>query len=443
MASSIGCALEQIKRELGQWIDEPTIERACRESGHRWRRCLLLPLKTVQLLLLQLLAQVALRGLRHTASVSAAAIGKARQRLPLSVWLKLLEHSCALACSTTKVRGGQEEASGMWHGLRVLLADGMSVLAADTKALRDRYGKGSNQHGASCSYPLPKLLALMDLGSGMIRRIIALPHCRGEKTCLARLLDQVGVGDLLLGDRGLSSYAHLALIMQRGIACCIGLPRWLSVLGAGKGCHRHLKKLGEHDLLVKWIKPDHRPTWMSWRAWSALPAELTLRQVNLRIRRPGFREQWLRLITTLNDAAAYPAAEIAQLYERRWQVEVYFRDLKCTLKMKQLRSRSVAGVRKEIVAFVLLYNLVRQVMARAATAQQVDPQRISFIDAVRWLLWCDADKPLAKLVVNPIRARDAEPRALKHGRRKYRMMNKPREVLRKQLKQSGRLRKLG
>lgn len=442
MASSIACALTRINQELDQWIDRPTMEQACREAGHRWRRRVLDPLSSVHLMLLQLLAQVALSGLRHAATVSAQAICRARQRLPLAVLLKLLEHSCASACSAAAATRGAEEgeASGLWHGLRVFLADGMSTMVADTPPLRRRWGRGSNQHGGSCSYPLPKLLALMDLGSGLIRRIIALPHARGERTCLSRLLSCLSVGDLLLGDRGLGSYAHLALILRRGIACCIGLPRWLSVIGAGRGHHRRLKKLGDNDLLVRWTKPDRRPTWMSKRAWRALPAELVLRQVNVRIRRPGFRDQWLRVITTLTDPRAYPAEEVAALYERRWQVEVYFRDLKCTLGMKRLRSRTLDGVRKEIVAFVLLYNLVRQVMRRAAAAQNVEPQRISFTDAARWLLWSAPGDALPRLITNPARPRRAEPRVLKHGRRKYPLMNRPRHVLRDRLRRSGRLR---
>ena len=443
MAGSIACALARIKQELGQWVDGPMMERACREAGHRWRRRVLDPLSSVHLLLLQLLAQVALAGLRHAThatraarSVSAQAICQARQRLPLSVWLKLLEHSCA---------AGAGEAPGLWRGLRVFLADGMSVLAPDTPPLRRRYGKGSNQHGASCSYPLPKLLALVDLGSGLIRKVIALPHARTERTCLSRLLRHLSAGDLLLGDRGLGSYAHLALTAARGVACCVGLPRWLSVIGAGSSRRRRVTKLGGDerllDLLVRWTKPQQRPGWMSRRAWEALPAELGLRQVNVRVRRPGFRDQWLRVVTTLTDPAAYPAAEIAALYERRWQVEVYFRDLKRTLGMAKLRSRTVAGVRKEVVAFVLLYNLVRRVMLRAAAAQGVEPDRVSFADAARWLLWSHPDDPLPALVVNPGRRRPPEPRALKHGRRKYPLMNRPRQELRDRLQRAGRLQK--
>ncbi|HZN64457.1 MAG TPA: transposase [Tepidisphaeraceae bacterium] len=73
-----------------------------------------------------------------------------------------------------------------------------------------------------------------------------------------------------------------------------------------------------------------------------------LRQVNVRTRRPGFRDQWPRVVTTLTDPAAYPAGEVAALFGRRWQVEVYFRDLKRTLGMHRLRSRTAAGVRKEL-----------------------------------------------------------------------------------------------
>ena len=268
MAGSLACALARIKQELDQWVDEPLMERACRDAGHRWRRRVLDPLTSVHLMLLQLLAQVALTGLRHAAAASAQAVCRARQRLPLAVLLNLLEHSCAAACASSP---SPSEDAGRWRGLRVFLADGMSVLAPDTPPLRRRYGAGANQHGGSRACPLPKLLALMDLGTGMIRRITALPHARGERTCLARLLKHLSGGDLLLGDRGMGSYAHLALMLRAGVACCVGLPRWLAVLGAGRGCHRRVARLGEHDLLVRWLKPDRRPTWMSRRAWRELP----------------------------------------------------------------------------------------------------------------------------------------------------------------------------
>ncbi|HZN64458.1 MAG TPA: hypothetical protein VFB66_04100 [Tepidisphaeraceae bacterium] len=85
------------------------------------------------------------------AAASAQAMCQARQRLPLAVLLQLVEHGCAAACSGAADTAAADTAAagkaGLWHGLRVFLADGMSVLAPDTP-LRARYGAGSNQHGA-------------------------------------------------------------------------------------------------------------------------------------------------------------------------------------------------------------------------------------------------------------------------------------------------------
>jgi hypothetical protein len=146
------------------------------------------------------------------------------------------------------------------------------------------------------------------------------------------------------------------------------------------------------------------------------------------VSRDGFRDRWLWVVTTLADDAAYPAADVLALYERRWRVEGCFRDLKATLGMgRVLRSRTAAGVRKEVAAFVLLYNLVRRVMARAAAAQGVEPDRVSFADAARWALWAAPGIPLPALVVNRRRAgRAPRPRALKYARRKYPLLKGPR-----------------
>jgi len=99
MANICG-ALTRIKSELGQWIDQELVEQSCREGNHRWRRRRLDPLSSVHLLMLQLLAQVALRGLRHVAqvSLSAQAICQARMRLPLEVMLSLVRQACKNLC---------------------------------------------------------------------------------------------------------------------------------------------------------------------------------------------------------------------------------------------------------------------------------------------------------------------------------------------------------
>jgi Transposase DDE domain len=427
--ASIIAAASRIKRELDQWINPELVDESCRKAKHRWRKRQLDPRSTVHLLMLQLLAQVALRGLRHVAqvSLSAQAICKARMRLPLKVMLSLVQRICG------KLQGEQAAAPTLWNQLRVFLADGMSFLVPDRPKLAKQYGRASNQHGPSRSYPLPKLLALLDLSSGLISKVIALPHARQERTCLGRLLSYLNPGDLLLADRGFCGFAQLAMMIAAGVQGCMRIPQWQAVLGKGKGIRRRIRLLGRDDLLVRWTRPDHPAKWMSLRRWLQLPEALELRQITFRIKKPGSRDQWLRLITTLTDAGKYPAEQIVKLYTKRWQVEVYFRDMKRTLGMKQMRSCTVAGVRKEICAFVLLYNLIRHVMRQAADAMNVEPDRVSFIDTMRWLLWSPADMKLEKLVINPHRRRPPEPRVLKRGSHKYPLMRKARKTLRDQL----------
>ena len=150
-------------------------------------------------------------------------------------------------------------------------------------------------------------------------------------------------------------------------------------------------------------------------------------------KRPGIRTRVITLVTTLLDAEQYPAAELATLYLSRWRIEINFRHLKTTMKMEVLHCHSVVGVLKELYLFAVAYNLVRLVMLAAARRQDVPVERISFIDALRWLRDATPTTPLTPLVVNPERLNRFEPRVLKRRTKKYPLMTKPRDVLRKAL----------
>jgi hypothetical protein len=315
----------------------------------------------------------------------------------------------------------------------VRVVDGLSCLTRDTAELARKFGKPRNGRGTSAGYPAPKLLASLDLSTGLIPRVIALPWARQEQTCLSRLLRLMGAGDLMLGDRGLVSFAHVALALRAGVHCLLRLPRGLQVHGRGAGNRRRVRRLGRQDLLVRWSRPTARPAWLSATRWAALPEVLTLRQVAFRLHRPGFRPTWAWVITTLSEPELYPARDVAELYGRRWQVEVYFRDIRKTLGLSQLSARSVEGVRKEVLAFVLLYDLARRVMLEAAGRQGVAPDRVSFADAVRWLAWAPLGAALLPtLVVNPCRGgRPTEPRRLKHGRKRFPQLRESRHATRK------------
>src|SRR3954451_19626684 len=138
---------------------------------------------------------------------------------------------------------------------------------------------------------------------------------------------------------------------------------------------------------------------MNEEEYEALHGELTVRELRYRVEVPGYRVREITLVTTLLDASAYPASALADLYYRRWQVELNFRHMKTTMKMDVLRCKTVEGVLKELAVFCLAYNLVRSVMVEAAREQGVPVIRISVQDTVRWLIGDEADKAGGVIVI--------------------------------------------
>src|SRR5262249_2134853 len=167
-------------------------------------------------------------------------------------------------------------------------------------------------------------------------------------------------------------------------------------------------------------------------AFGAQPDELAVRELRYRVGAPGFRTRSVVLVTTLLDAEAYPASALAELYLCRWRIEGDPKHLKITMNMDVLRCETVEGVLKELAVFALACNLVRSGMAESAAAQGVEADRISFVDAVRWLSG-EGDGERATWHVNPRRPGRFEPRVVKRRPKRYRLMTRPRAVPRKEL----------
>jgi hypothetical protein len=110
-----------------------------------------------------------------------------------------------------------------------------------------------------------------------------------------------------------------------------------------------------------------------------------LREVRYDIGRPGFRTRQITLVTTRLDAASSRVADLAELYRQRWQVETALAQLKPTRQMAVLHGQTVPGVQKELTVLAIVYNLVRMVMCPSASLQHLAVERISFLDALRWL----------------------------------------------------------
>jgi hypothetical protein len=440
MALNISEIVGQFKADVAAALSAETIANVCRHLGHTWRDRVLDPATTVQVFLLQILhGNTACTAMSRLAEISfsAAAYCAARTRLPLSLFESLLQRVCAALIT--------ELHETRWRGHRTWSVDGSSFSMPDTPELQAHFGQPSGQ-AKGCGFPVAHILALFHAGTGLLLRVVASPMRTHDMRHTPLMHAELDEGDILLADRGFASFAHLALLFLRKMHAVFrchqkqivsfrvgrkhtgqskpkkGLPR-----------SRYVRRLGRWDQLVEYTKPKSKPVWMDDATWIALPQMVLVRELRFRTPQRGHRTRVITLVTTLVDPEAYPAAALADLYLSRWQIEVNFRHLKTTMGMEVLHCKSVDGVLKELHMFAIAYNLVRLVMLEAARRQQVPLDRISFIDALRWLRDAKANTILTELVVNPSRPDRLEPRVIKRRMKEYNLMKKPRHKLRKSL----------
>ena len=291
------------------------------------------------------------------------------------------------------------------------------------------------------------LLAMMNADTGLLRDAVLSPLNTHDLAKASALHPAMSAGDILVADRAFCSYPHLALCLRAHLHAVFRIhqkqivdfhphrPSMSEVLGKGLPTSRWVKRLGRCDQLVEWVKPQSCPRWMSVQQFAQLPEKILVRELKVRVRKPGCRVREVLLVTTLLDPLEFPAALIARLYRQRWQMEVDLRDLKITLGLDVLKGHSLDVVNKELQVYVLVYNLVRLAMLKAARRQRVHPSRISFIDAMRSLQPPKPSQPLPELVVNPERPDRVEPRCIKRRMKEFPLMKRPRRELRKCLKQ--------
>jgi len=443
---SIADIVQQFKQNWTEELSDESIAAACRQSGMTWINSLLNPVVTVRLLLLQVLhGNTACSELRHLSRMRFTAAGycKARMRVPLEVFETLLRR-----CVESRMTPSQDD--GRWLGHRVFMSDGSSFSMPDTPQLQGHFGQpGCQQKG--CGFPVAHWLVMMHMTTGMVTRMLASPMRTHDMKRTAELHPELRQGDLLVADRGFCSYPHLCLLIERGLHAVLRIHQQTIVdftagrphatPGRGKSDKRKglprsrwLRGLGVNDQVVQWLKnPQRRPLWMSVEQFASLPDEITVRELRYSVDRKGFRVKQVTLVTTLLDESVYSLPQIAELFRRRWEIETNFAHIKTTMKMEVLKCHTVEGVLRELHAFALVYNLIRQVMLSAAVVQKVDVKRISFIDALRWLKSAMDGDRLASLIVLPNRPERVEPRVKKRRPKNYRLMRKPRWKLKQEL----------
>jgi hypothetical protein len=464
MAASMAGAVARIKRGPAEALGRERVRAVCRELGHRWRDRELDPATTVALFVQQVLHGNApcseVRHLGRSCGIgrgrgdfTASAYCQARKRLPLELLRRLGDDVATAALEASGAMGPSGE-GGRWLGHRTLLIDGTSFSTPDTPQLRSHYGKaGGMREGVG--FPASHLLVLFDAGTGLLLHADYSPLDTSDLSGTPAAHRHLRPGDVLVGDGHFGSYAHLALLSQRG---CHGLfpvhhrrvvdftprrphaPPGRRAAAPDMPRSRWVRSLGRDDQLVEYFKPVTRSPWLTKGQWDALPESVVVREVRRTVDRGELGAVTLTMVTTLTDPQKYPAEapggreSLVQLRLGRWAVETDIAHLKTTMGMHALRCRTVGGVQKELAAFRLVYNLVRVVILEAAARQAVAPDRVSFADALRWARHARPGDEMPTLLVNPRRKGRVEPRAVKRRPKVYDRLSAPREEYRQTLR---------
>ena len=300
---------------------------------------------------------------RHWAVPSPVAISKARARLGRAPLALLFARACRpLATPATS--------GAFYRGLRLVTLDGTTLDVADTPAHADHFGRPGVGRGEGAAFPQLRLVALAECGTHAMFAATMGPCTTGEPTFAKELVAAGALepGMLCLADRGFTAY-----------------PLWSAA--AASGAELLWRTRGNALLPVLARHPDG--SYASEIVAADDPHRehpLPVRVVEYTLDDPGRGpdDTRYRLITTLADPEAAPAAELAALYTERWEIESVLDELKTHQRGPRvvLRSRTIEGVYQEAWGFCCVHYALRALLAAAADDDHLDPDRLSFTRAL-------------------------------------------------------------
>ena len=422
------------------------IDRLCEEVGHEYRERIYTPSIVVWMFIMQVLSkdhscqQVVARfngwriaqGLRRVSS-DTTSYCKARIRLPEKLFERLL------ALTAARCEEAIDQAL-LFHGRQVIMVDGWTVTMADTSDNQQAYPQLKSQK-RGCGFPIARMVGLFSLATGAIERFAIAPYAgkqTGETSLLRLIWTRVLPGQIVLADRYYATYWLLASSEKQGIDF-VARVHHLRTVDFRRGM-----KLGRFDQLVVYQRPKQRPQWMSTEEYATYPETILVRHLRYRHTQKGFRTHELTLATTL-DRSKYSVEDLAELYRRRWEVELNIRSLKTQMQMEHLRCKRPSMVRKEIACHMIAYNLVRATMVVSALTTGMPPHHISFTGTMQSLeefatslrylkrdkqrRWQQLLQSIAEIQVGHRPGR-VEPRELKRRPKPYKWMTTPRKSTR-------------
>jgi hypothetical protein len=305
---------------------------------------------------------------------SPGGLCQARQRLGAEVMRKLFERA-AVPCA-------MRSTAGAWlAGRRLMAVDGFGMEAPDSEENAAYFGYAGKKE--RCAFPFVRMAALAECGTHAIVAAAIAKDGEGEETMTGRILSGGAVtpGMIVMADAGLYSYKHFRMVIDAGadalfrVGANVGLPV-LEWLPDGS----YLSFIAEPAAKAK----------NSYRLRRGLSVVTDLpgtyvRAVDYEITDRGDGEEIITLVTNITDPADVPAPELAAAYHERWEAELVFDELKTRQRGSGviLRSRKPELAEQEIWGLLLTHYCIRHLMREAADQAELDPDRMSFIRALR------------------------------------------------------------
>ena len=268
---------------------------------------------------------------------------------------------------------GKAATPGVWlAGRRLVAIDGMCLDVADTAVNAEHFGRPGVNKGEQAAFPQARVVALAECGTHAVFAAEIGTYSVSEAALAERLLDRLASGMLLTADRGFFSYA---------------LWRKASATGADLLWRIRTDKFGPKPTHVQdlpdgsWLARLHQTHSAAARRAEAM----LVRVIDYTIDDGRQNPDTYRLFTTLLDPDEVPAVDLAAAYTQRWEIELAFDELKTHQRGPRtvLRSKSPDLVLQEIWGHLCCHYAIRSLMAEAATHSGHDPDRVSFVAALR------------------------------------------------------------
>ncbi len=365
-------------------------------------------------------------------SISTSGYCKARNRLSTST-IKNLTKDIAKNCEQ------KIDSNWTFRGKNIYLIDGTTITMSDSDKNQKEYPQLESQRDG-LGFPICRVVAIISLATGQIIDANIDKYCgkgTGEQTLFSEMLHNFKKGDIILADALYSTYSLLAYMIEKEI----DIVFMQNGARSKKTDFTKGRILGNDDHIITIKAPYKTPSWMSDEEYSKGPKEIKIREI---------RVSGIVLITTMLCHKKTTAIAVKNIYKKRWNIEVDFRNIKSTLDLHTLKCKSPEMVRKEIWINFLAYNLIRALMLESALYTKILPREISFKNSLQLYLNYLQNptinyKKLLRLISEKIvgnRTGRIEPRALKKRPNNFPLLMKHRKIAREEIKKNGHPKKM-